>query len=112
MKLQVRTSQWISRVLAVALILAATPLPTLAGEPPAPAPPRLSLTVLVQQAAAATPIAPARAQAGSSAGKADLSSPSFFKKPAGVAVLAALAAGVGYALYSTQHDRVTSPAKQ
>jgi len=110
-KLQVRTSQWISRVLVVALMLAATPLPAFAGEPPAPAPPRPSLDVLVKQAAAATPLAPARAQTATTT-KTDFGSPSFFKKPAGIAVLAALAAGVGYALYSTQHDRVTSPAKQ
>ena len=87
MKLQVRTSQWISRVLVAALMLAATPLPTLAGEPPAPAPPRPSLTVLVQQAAAVTPIAPARAQTATGAGKTAFGSPSFFKKPVGIVVL-------------------------
>lgn len=65
---------------------------------------------MVQQAAAVTPIAPARGQATGS--KTDLGSPSFFKKPAGIAVLATLAAGVGYALYSTQHDRVHSAGKQ
>jgi hypothetical protein len=111
-KLQVNTSQWISRVLVVALVLAATPLPTFAGEPPAPAPPRPSLNALVKQAASVTPIAPARAQTATGADKSEFGSPSFFKKPAGIAVLAALAAGVGYALYSTQHDRVSSPAKQ
>lgn len=112
MRHQVRFSQWVSRVLVVALVLAATPLPALAGEPPAPAPPRPSLNALVKQAAVVTPIAPARAQTATGADKTEFSSPSFFKKPAGIAVLAALAAGVGYALYSTQHDRVTSPAKQ
>ena len=109
MRLQVRTSQWISRVLVAALMLAATPLPTLAGEPPAPPPARPSLTVLVQQAATVTPIAPARAQTVVGSGKTDFGSPSFFKKPAGILVLAAIAAGVGYALYSTQHDRINSP---
>ena len=112
MKLQVRTSQWISRVLVAALILAATPLPTLAGEPPAPPPPRPSLTVLVQQAAAVTAIAPVRAQATAGVDKSALSSPSFFKRPVGIVVLATLAAGVGYALYSTQNDRINSPAKK
>ena len=112
MKLQVRTSQWISRVLVAALMLAATPLPTLAGEPPAPAPPRPSLTALVQQAAAVTPIAPARTQTATGADKSAFGSPSFFKKPVGIVILATLAAGVGYALYSTQNDRITSPAKK
>jgi hypothetical protein len=111
-KLQVRTSQWVSRVVVAALILAATPLPTLAGEPPALAPPRPSLTVLIQQAAAVTPIAPARAQTATGVDRSALSSPSFFKKPVGIVILATLAAGVGYALYSTQNDRITSPAKQ
>ena len=113
MRLQVRTSRWISRVLVVALIITATPLPTLAGEPPGPpAPvPAPTLSELVKQAAAVTPIAPARAQTAT-AGKTDFGSPSFFKKPAGIAVLVAIGAGVGYALYSTQHDRIHSPAKQ
>ena len=113
MRLQVRTSQWISRVLVAALILTATPLPTFAGEPPGPpAPaPAPTLSELVKQAAAVTPLAPARAQT-STAGKADLGSPSFFKKPAGIAVLVALGAGVGYALYSTSNDRIHSVGKQ
>jgi hypothetical protein len=111
-RLQVTTSQWISRALVVALILAATPLPTIAGEPPAPTAPRPSLNALVQQAAAVTPIAPARAQTAASAGRTENSSPSFFKKPVGIAVLATLAVGVGYALYSIQNDRITSPAKK
>ena len=113
MRLQVRFSQWVSRALVVALILTATPLPSFAGEPPAPAPPRPTLTALVQQAAAITPLAPARAQAArTQGGKADLGSPTFFKKPAGIAVLVILAAGVGYALYSTQHDRLHSAGKK
>ena len=112
MRLHVKTSQWISRVLVAALILTATPLPTLAGEPPPPAPPKPSLDTLVKQAAAVTPIAPARTQTAATAGKSEFGSPSFFKKPAGIAVLAALAAGVGYALYSTQNDRVSSPGKK
>ena len=112
-RLQVRFSQGVSRALVVALILTAAPLPSFAGEPPAPAPPRPTLTALVQQAAAVTPLAPTRPRAAATqSGKADLSSPSFFKKPAGIAVLVTLAAGFGYALYSTSHDRIHSPAKQ
>jgi hypothetical protein len=37
---------------------------------------------------------------------------SFFKSPIGIAVMGAFATGVGYALYSTQHDRVHSAGKQ
>jgi hypothetical protein len=110
-RLQVRSSQWISRALVVALVLAAAPLPGFAGEPPAPAPP--TLAAAIQHAAAVTPLAPARGRSSAAqTGKADLGSPSFFKKPAGIAVLATLAAGIGYAVYSTQHDRVNSPGKK
>jgi hypothetical protein len=96
----------------VALMISATPLPTLAGEPPAPTQPRPSLDELVKRAATVTPLAPARAQSATGTGKSEFGSPSFFKKPAGIIVLATLAAGVGYALYSTQNDRITSPAKK
>jgi hypothetical protein len=36
----------------------------------------------------------------------------FFKSTTGILVLSTLAVGVGYALYSTSHDRVTSAGKQ
>jgi hypothetical protein len=39
-------------------------------------------------------------------------SPTFFKTGPGIAVLAVIAAGVGYALYSTSNDRIKSPGKE
>lgn len=39
-------------------------------------------------------------------------SPRFFRTRAGILVVAVMAAGVGYALYSTRHDRIHSPGKQ
>jgi hypothetical protein len=39
-------------------------------------------------------------------------SSAFFKTGPGIAVLAVIAAGVGYALYSTSHDRVSSPGRE
>jgi hypothetical protein len=39
-------------------------------------------------------------------------SPAFFKTGPGIAVLAVIAAGVGYALYSTSNDRIHSPGKE
>ena len=39
-------------------------------------------------------------------------SPTFFKTPAGIAVLVVAGAGAGYALYSAQHDRIHSPGKK
>lgn len=37
---------------------------------------------------------------------------SFFKTRAGVVALAVMAIGVGYAIYSTQEDRIKSPGKE
>ena len=39
-------------------------------------------------------------------------SPAFFKTPAGIAVLAVVGAGAGYAIYSAQHDRIHSAGKK
>ena len=36
---------------------------------------------------------------------------SFFKSKPGILALAVMAAGAGYAVYSTQHDRIKSPGK-
>jgi hypothetical protein len=47
-------------------------------------------------------------QTGSSA---DLERGSFFKSPAGIAVIVTLAVGVGYALYSSQNDRIRSTGR-
>jgi hypothetical protein len=41
----------------------------------------------------------------------DLGSGSFFKSPAGIAVLAVLGAGVAYALYSSSNDRIRSTGR-
>jgi hypothetical protein len=41
----------------------------------------------------------------------DSGSNSFFRTRAGVVALAVLTVGVAYALYSTSHDRVKSPAR-
>jgi hypothetical protein len=49
-----------------------------------------------------------RSEQSASSGK---QSPTFFKTPAGIAVLAVMGAGAGYAIYSAQHDRIHSPGK-
>jgi hypothetical protein len=38
-------------------------------------------------------------------------SPGFFKTGPGIAVLAVAAVGIGYALYSSSHDRIHSPGR-
>ncbi|MEW6320251.1 MAG: hypothetical protein AB1635_04085 [Acidobacteriota bacterium] len=45
------------------------------------------------------------------ASEPDLQSGSFFKTPAGVAVLVAFGVGVGYALYSASNDRIRSSGR-
>jgi len=43
---------------------------------------------------------------------ADKGSAAFFKTAPGIAVLAVMAAGTGYALYSLNHDKITSPGRK
>jgi hypothetical protein len=109
---------------AVLLVLCASfvPLPALAAEatvdakPPArpaaavaPAPDLHGAVIkAVEREVAVRPSAGRRSQGGAP----NAGSPSFFKSPAGIAVLAVFAAGVGYAIYSTQNDRINSPGKQ
>lgn len=106
-------------LLAVALVV--VPLPALAADSPPqlPSPPAPSL--LAQAQAAAATAAPAVSAHAASARMAQTPAPtgganrdrwSFFKSPVGVAVVVGLAAGVGYALYSTQNDRINSPGKE
>jgi hypothetical protein len=58
--------------------------------------------------------APARRAMRRSAQSTDVNkeSTAFFKSGTGIVVLAAIAAGVGYALYSVSNDRITSPGKE
>jgi hypothetical protein len=112
-RLQARSSQWVIRVLVVALAVAAAPLPSFAGDPNAPVKPRPTLTMLVKQAAAVTPVTVARAQGTSNkADKSSLDSPSFFKSKAGVIALVVLGAGAAFTIYSSQNDRIHSVARQ
>jgi hypothetical protein len=105
------------RVLTTVVVaaIAIAPLPATAGERLPAGPPVPGLSASMQKAVAAEVTATrgtaARRGAASAAAQTDLGSPSFFKTPAGVITLVAVAAGVGYAIYSTSHDRVKSPAK-
>ena len=115
---------WKGRALMLALALALIPLPVAASEalpttPASPAAPaasaamaktsQVSLKEGAARVAARTALAPAARRAQGSAGK---DSPGFFKTPAGAVALAVMAVGVGYAVYSAKHDRITSPAKE
>ena len=106
-------------LLAAALVAAS--LPVQAAEPPptASVPARPSLLAQAQLAAAtnlANPSPATRFQAATPQAAAPVTTDgrdkwSFFKSPVGIAVMATFAVGVGYAIYSTQNDRITSPGK-
>ena len=110
-KHQFRSWRLAVRGLALALVLAAIPLPCLAGETnkPAPAP---GLKASIARAAASGSVTLEQAKPAATPDKAQLGSPSFFKRPAGMIVLAVVAAGTGYALYSVSRDRIHSVIRQ
>jgi hypothetical protein len=93
------------RVFALALALAAIPLPGLAEETNKPAP-TPGLKASIARAAASGTVTLEQAQPPSAPAEARVGSRSFFKTPAGAIVLALMAAGAGYAVYSANHDRI------
>ncbi len=110
MNFKVRRWRCVLRVLVLALIVTAVPLPGMAGQPDQPnARPGLKASIpTAVRAVAATTKAPARAAREQAPGKEQLGSTSFFKTGPGIAVIAILAAGTGYAIYSASHDRIHS----
>ena|SRR5437867_340236 len=95
-------------VLLMALTLSAPP--AAAGEVKS-APPRPLAAATAAKLATLTPSARAFTQETAAARTAD--DRSFFQRPAGVVALVLMAAGVGFALYSINHDRkpVKSPIR-
>jgi hypothetical protein len=87
------------------VVIAAIPLPSFAGEGSQPVA-RPGIRASAAKIATTAPLAAAQSQAGPD--KASLNSGSFFKSPAGIVVLAVVAAGAGYALYSAKNDRIQS----
>jgi hypothetical protein len=65
-------------------------------------------TIVTREIRAARPVAAPRAQGSSPVAQ----SPGFFRTRTGAIVAAVMIAGTGYALYSTQHDRIHSPGKE
>jgi len=107
----VRTRRLFLCVLALALVLAAVPPPVLA-EGPSPPAAKSALQASVQKIVATTKLAQSQSPSGvSQADREKLASPSFFKSKVGITVIAVMAVGTGYALYSTKHDRIHSQAR-
>jgi hypothetical protein len=105
-KQQFRTWRTAARVLVLALVVGAIPLPSMAGEPGKSV--ATPLRASIAKAAAANGAALEQAKPATAPNKSDLGSTSFFKKPVGIAVLAIVGAGVGYMAYSMGHDRIHS----
>jgi hypothetical protein len=110
-KHQFRTWRLAGRALALALILAAIPLPCLAEDSnkPAPAP---GLAASVAKAAASGRVTLEQAKPAAAPDRAELGSTSFFKRPVGIVVLAMVGAGVGYMAYSMSNNRIHSVVRQ
>jgi hypothetical protein len=113
----VRTRSWCGRMIRAATLVtiaALIPLPAAASDTATtPSPPtiRKSMEKIGVRDVAAKPVRKDVARddrQGSSAG----SSPGFFKTKPGIIALAVMGAGVGYALYSAQNDRIHSPGKK
>jgi hypothetical protein len=97
------------RVLALALIVAAVPLPVLADEgKQSAARPGLQASIkpVVRAMAATAALASKESAQAAPVDKSALESKSFFKKPVGLLILGVMAAGTGYAIYSASHDRI------
>jgi len=102
-------------VALLVLTAALVPLPVAASDTaPAQTTPtaKTSLHDAVAREAVKAAKAPIARTSERRADKADKGSTSFFKTGPGIAVLAVMAAGTGYAIYSANHDKITSPGRK
>jgi len=103
-----------TRAASLVVITALMPLPAAASDTAttqAPTPTvKASMERIVARDLAATP-APKVAREDRQGSSAS-SRPGFFKSGPGMIALVVMAAGTGYALYSTSHDRIHSPGKK
>jgi hypothetical protein len=110
-----KSSIWrrrLARALVFAVAVAATPLPVLAGETTQPLKTTPGIKASVQKLAATERLAASDDQAAQAAPEVQApQSASFFKTPLGLAVIAVVGAGTGYAIYSTSHDRIRAPGR-
>jgi hypothetical protein len=102
-----------ARTIALGVMLALSPLPAAAAEATASAPRSIDLAAAIKRFAASERLAQAAPATppADAANRSDLQSPSFFRTPLGLAVIAVVGAGSAYAIYSAQHDRIHSQAR-
>jgi hypothetical protein len=118
----VRLTHWrvpLRRVALVALVAALPPLPLAAASDPAPGPSTPKMTIqsavhaaAVKEAAVVAPAPRAKAARRADQGSSSKQSTGFFRTGPGAVVLAVMAVGTGYAIYSASHDKINSPGKQ
>ena len=114
--MRVTRARWCTRLIRVVWLVAVTAfvsVPALAddtGSGRRSSGIRESAAQFVARAVSTEPPRPVRVR--HSQASASTGSTSFFKSRPGMIVLAAVAAGTGYAIYSTQHDRIHSPGKK
>lgn len=101
-------------MLAIAVTLVALPL-LAADRPPASATQPIKASIAKHATTDVLVSTPTRAERKTTSTRAQ--SPSaksggFLRSPAGIACLAVIAAGTGYAVYSARHDRIHSVVRQ
>jgi hypothetical protein len=110
----------VCRTLLVAFVASLLPSPARAEgvkETPRSVNLQAEMTKVVQRDLAKEAVQPRLARPAASRVRAQSAdpakeSPSFFKSRTGIIVLGVLAAGAGYAIYSTQNDRINSPGRE
>jgi hypothetical protein len=103
------------RAIALAVVFTLAPLPVLAAAEPGPSP--KSAPIRASIAKIPTTKSPKMSTARSREARGATQSASgqdrsFFKTGPGILALAVMVAGTGYAIYSTQNDRIKSPGKE
>jgi hypothetical protein len=104
-----------AHIVALSLALAVAATPSAAAASSEPVPPSIDFNAAVVKVVAAGRLASkTAARAQTPARPADDAKPdsaSFFRTPLGLAVIAVVGAGTGYAVYSAKHDRIHSTAR-
>lgn len=112
----VRLTEWrgaLPRAVLLAVTAALVPLPVAASDTktaPKAKTIQASMQEMVARDVAAAPARVARGRAEQ--GGQSKESAAFFKTGPGMIALAVMIGGTGYALYSSRHDRITSPGKK